>query len=81
MSGGVPIVPTSVCGSHALPGWMYRVSEARDGERPTDVQERYGPAVRTAIRDQVEAGIDVISNLRSTVAAARLVRRELSGRT
>ena len=64
MSAGLPMLPTSVVGSHALPAWMYLVREARGGERlgATDVQECYDDAVRIAIRDQIEAGIDVISD-------------------
>ena len=47
-----------------MPAWMYLVREAREGTRlgPTDVQECYDDAVRIAIRDQIEAGIDVISD-------------------
>jgi 5-methyltetrahydropteroyltriglutamate--homocysteine methyltransferase len=64
MARELPLVPTTVCGSHALPSWLFLVREAQTAERlgPTDLQEAYDDAVRLAIRDQVEAGIDVVSD-------------------
>jgi 5-methyltetrahydropteroyltriglutamate--homocysteine methyltransferase len=60
----LPLLPTTVCGSHALPGWLHLVRDAAEAQRlgPTDLQEAYDDAVRIAIRDQVEAGVDVISD-------------------
>ena len=60
----LPLLPTTVCGSHALPSWLHLVREAAEAQRlgPTDLREAYDDAVRVAIRDQVEAGIDVISD-------------------
>jgi 5-methyltetrahydropteroyltriglutamate--homocysteine methyltransferase len=59
-----PLIPTTVCGSHALPSWLHLVREAAAADRlgPIDLREAYDDAVRAAIRDQVEAGIDVISD-------------------
>jgi 5-methyltetrahydropteroyltriglutamate--homocysteine methyltransferase len=53
-----------VCGSHGLPSWLFLVREAVQADRlgPADIQEAYDAAVRIAIRDQVEAGVDVISD-------------------
>jgi 5-methyltetrahydropteroyltriglutamate--homocysteine methyltransferase len=64
MARDLPLVPTTVCGSHALPSWMFLVRDATDAARlgPTDLQEAYDDAVRLAIRDQIEAGVDVISD-------------------
>lgn len=60
----LPVLPTTVCGSHALPSWLHLVREAEGAGRlgPTDLREALDDAVRIAIRDQVEAGIDVISD-------------------
>ncbi len=64
MAYDLPLLPTTVCGSHALPSWLHLVREAETDDRlgPTDRQEAYDDAVRMAIRDQIEAGIDVISD-------------------
>lgn len=64
MSDAVPLIPTTVCGSHALPSWLHLVREAAAADRlgPVDLSEAYEDAVRLAIRDQVEAGVDVISD-------------------
>ncbi|HEV8641117.1 MAG TPA: methionine synthase [Methylomirabilota bacterium] len=64
MARELPLLPTTVVGSHALPSWLYLVREATDANRlgPTDIQEAYDDAVRIAIRDQIEAGVDVISD-------------------
>ncbi len=60
----VPLIPTTVCGSHALPSWVHLVREAAQAGRlgPVDLGEAYDDAVRVAIRDQVEAGVDVVSD-------------------
>lgn len=58
------VLPTSVIGSYALPSWLWLAREAmaagRYGER--DVTETLEDATRIAMRDQIEAGIDVISD-------------------
>jgi 5-methyltetrahydropteroyltriglutamate--homocysteine methyltransferase len=60
----LPLLPTTVVGSHALPSWLFLVREAQEAGRlgPVDLQEAYDDAVRIAIRDQIEAGLDVISD-------------------
>lgn len=60
----LPLLPTTVVGSHALPSWLSLVREAAAADRlgPTDLHEAYDDAVRIAIRDQIETGIDVISD-------------------
>jgi 5-methyltetrahydropteroyltriglutamate--homocysteine methyltransferase len=54
---------TSVVGSHAHPGWLeLAVSAAERGELgPRDIREFQDDAVDTAIRDQEDAGVDVVS--------------------
>lgn len=60
----LPILPTSVVGSHGRPGWLYVFREATAGRElgSIDIQEAGDDAVRLAILDQDEAGIDVISD-------------------
>lgn len=64
MTRELPLLPTTVVGSHALPSWMFLVREAVGADRlgPTDLHEAYDDAVRIAIRDQIEAGVDVVSD-------------------
>ena len=58
------LLPTSVIGSHALPGWFWTALDAikEDKYGPTDVREVMDDAVNAAIRDQERAGIDVITD-------------------
>jgi 5-methyltetrahydropteroyltriglutamate--homocysteine methyltransferase len=60
----LPLIPTSVVGSHGLPGWMYsaldQVEEGRFGA--TDEREMYDDAVKLAIQDQESSGIDLITD-------------------
>jgi 5-methyltetrahydropteroyltriglutamate--homocysteine methyltransferase len=64
MPSPLPLLPTTVVGSHAWPSWLHLVREATDADRlgPTDLHEAYDDAVRLAIRDQIETGVDVISD-------------------
>jgi len=54
---------TSVVGSHTHPGWLdLAVAAAERGELgPRDIREFGDDAVDTAIRDQEDAGVDVVS--------------------
>jgi 5-methyltetrahydropteroyltriglutamate--homocysteine methyltransferase len=67
-AGGGPYVPaplsTSVVGSHARPGWLeVAVAAATRGELgPADVREVLDDAVDMALRDQEDAGIDIVSD-------------------
>ncbi|MBI4306693.1 MAG: cobalamin-independent methionine synthase II family protein, partial [Chloroflexi bacterium] len=60
----MPILPTSVIGSHGLPGWVYAALEMIDAGRfgPTDERELLDDAVNLAIRDQERAGVDIVSD-------------------
>jgi 5-methyltetrahydropteroyltriglutamate--homocysteine methyltransferase len=59
-----PAILTSVVGSHAHPSWLVAAmaAAARGELGPADVREALDDAVDTAIRDQEEAGIDVVSD-------------------
>lgn len=54
---------TSVCGSHARPGWLeLAIAAAERGELgPRDLREVQDDAVDMALRDQEDAGIDVVT--------------------
>jgi 5-methyltetrahydropteroyltriglutamate--homocysteine methyltransferase len=60
----LPLLPTSVVGSYAIPSWLWaawdRIEAGGFGEM--DVTETENDAVDTAIRDQERAGLDVISD-------------------
>src|SRR5262249_57495119 len=65
MTAGLPLIPTTVCGSHGLPSWLLLVREAAAADRlgPIDLKEAYEDAVRLSMRDQVEAGVDCLWRL------------------
>lgn len=58
------LLPTSVIGSYAWPSWFIAAVEGmRRGEYgPADVRETLDDAVDLAIRDQEDAGVDVITD-------------------
>lgn len=60
----LPLLPTMGIGSAAAPGWLYASRRmAREGAfGPADIEELYDDATRLAVRDQIEAGLDVISD-------------------
>ena len=64
MSDNLPIVPTSVIGSYAWPAWLHTALEAaRRGEYgPDDMREAQDDAVNMALRDQEDAGVDLVSD-------------------
>jgi 5-methyltetrahydropteroyltriglutamate--homocysteine methyltransferase len=64
MSSALPVLPTSVVGSYAWPSWLWLVLEAgRRGELGhVDMQESLDDAVDTALRDQEDAGVDIVSD-------------------
>ena len=61
---GLPLLPTTVIGSYAYPSWLWTaMEEMRQGKYgETDIAEALGDAVRIAILDQEEAGIDIIND-------------------
>ena len=60
----LPLIPTSVVGSHGRPGWWYVAVKAHEaGELgPADMEELFDDAAETAIRDMERAGIDIITD-------------------
>jgi 5-methyltetrahydropteroyltriglutamate--homocysteine methyltransferase len=64
MPPSLPILPTTVVGSYALPSWLYAADDwmSRDLFGPIDVEETFNDAVDRAILDQTLAGVDVISD-------------------
>jgi 5-methyltetrahydropteroyltriglutamate--homocysteine methyltransferase len=57
------LLPTSVVGSHGLPGWVWLAREAMAAGRlgPLDVRELMEDATQVAILDQERAGVDVLT--------------------
>ena len=57
------LLPTSVIGSHGLPGWVWLAREALEAGRlgATDVRELMEDATQVALLDQERAGIDVLT--------------------
>lgn len=64
MNNSLPPIPTSVVGSYARPAWMWTALEAAQrGEfGAADLEEVQNDAVDMALRDQEEAGVDVVSD-------------------
>ena len=60
----MPLLPTQVVGSYGTPGWLFVIREAmKRGELGTaDIAEVFDDATDLAIMEQVEAGVDVISD-------------------
>ena len=60
----LPLLPTTVVGSHARPAWWYLATEAIREDRfgTQDIEETLNHAVDLAILDQERLGIDVIAD-------------------
>lgn len=60
----LPLLPTSVIGSYATPGWLWTAHQEIQAGRygNTDVREAYDDACSIAILDQQRAGVDVITD-------------------
>ena len=60
----LPLLPTMGVGSYASPGWFIlgrgRIREGDLG--PADIDEMFEDATRIAIADQIEAGIDIVTD-------------------
>ncbi|HZD27050.1 MAG TPA: cobalamin-independent methionine synthase II family protein [Alphaproteobacteria bacterium] len=58
------LLPTMGVGSYATPGWLIPFREAMAAGRtgPADVAEAFDDATRIVVADQIEAGVDVISD-------------------
>src|SRR2546427_9912587 len=57
------LLPTSVVGSHGLPGWVWLAREAMEAGRlgALDMRELMEDATPAALLDQERAGVDVLS--------------------
>jgi 5-methyltetrahydropteroyltriglutamate--homocysteine methyltransferase len=64
MSDTLPILPTSVIGSYAWPAWLHTALEAaqRGEYGPVDMRETQDDAVDLAVREQEEAGVDILTD-------------------
>jgi 5-methyltetrahydropteroyltriglutamate--homocysteine methyltransferase len=60
----LPILPTTVVGSYAIPAWLWAAYDQihAGGFGAMDVTETENDAVAIAVRDQERAGVDVISD-------------------
>ena len=60
----LPLLPTTVVGSHGKPGWWFTLVKAHEaGEAgPADLEEMFDDAVNTAVRDMETAGIDIVTD-------------------
>ena len=63
MTAGRLLLPTSVIGSHGLPGWVWLAREAIQAGRlgATDLTELMEDATQAALLDQERAGVDVLT--------------------
>jgi 5-methyltetrahydropteroyltriglutamate--homocysteine methyltransferase len=63
MTAPLPLLPTSVIGSHGLPGWVWLAREALEAGRlgATDLRELTEDATQLALLDQERAGVDVLT--------------------
>src|SRR5919204_352700 len=63
MTHALPPLPTSVVGSHGLPGWMWLAREAMEAGRlgAVDLREIMEDATQAAVLDQERAGVDVVT--------------------
>lgn len=53
---------TTVVGSYPLPGWLEFASQHLDELGPDDIAEAQDDAVTAAVHDQIDAGLDVITD-------------------
>src|SRR6516225_7416595 len=60
----LPILPTAIVGSYAMPGWLERLKTDYFCRRISrhDLDEIYDAATKAAIKDQEIAGLDIITD-------------------
>jgi len=60
----LPIIPTTIVGSYAMPGWLERLKTDYFARRISrhDLEEIYDSAVKAAIKDQEIAGLDIVTD-------------------
>ena len=73
----LPALATMGVGSYATPGWMFPFRKAiRDGSAGSDdIEEAFEDATRVVVADQIDAGVDILSDgeLRRQSAPAQRV--------
>ena len=83
MKTSLPILPTSVVGSHAKMSWWYLMRQEAEAKRvgPTDIDEALDTATDIAILDQERAGVDVVTDgeMRRFGAFFRTYLRRIDG--
>ncbi|HMO59281.1 MAG TPA: methionine synthase [Roseiflexaceae bacterium] len=64
MTSNIPLLPTSVVGSYAWPAWLHTaLAAAQRGEYGADdMREAQDDAVDMALRDQEDAGVDIVTD-------------------
>jgi 5-methyltetrahydropteroyltriglutamate--homocysteine methyltransferase len=60
----LPVIPTAVVGSYAMPGWLERLKTEYFLRRISrhDLDEIHDTAVKAAIKDQEAAGVDIVTD-------------------
>jgi len=60
----LPILPTTMVGSYSMPGWLERLKTDYFARRISrhDLDEIHDAAVRSAIKDQEMAGLDILTD-------------------
>jgi 5-methyltetrahydropteroyltriglutamate--homocysteine methyltransferase len=60
----LPILPTAIVGSYAMPGWLERLKTDYFARRISrhDLDEIYDSSVKAAIKDQEIAGLDIVTD-------------------
>src|SRR4029077_12183332 len=60
----LPLIPSTVVGSHGKPGWWFTAVKAYEtgAMGPADLEEMFDDAADTAIRDMERAGLDVVTD-------------------
>jgi len=60
----LPLIPSTVVGSHGKPGWWFATVKAYEAGQygPADLEEMFDDAADTAIRDMERAGLDIITD-------------------
>src|SRR6266513_310110 len=60
----LPLLPTSMVGSYAMPGWLERLKTEYFARRISrhELDEIHDTAVKAAIKDQEIAGLDIVTD-------------------
>src|ERR1700694_3524525 len=60
----LPILPTTMVGSYAMPGWLERLKTEYFARRISrhELDEIHDTAVKAAIKDQEVAGLDIVTD-------------------